>query len=470
MGERISDEVYECAGCAGEVPVVDAVWLPEPRPFEADASKARPYCCRECFEAHQKALAAQERADLRGEAEEAPRIEAAEAEAAASILLRAYGEWKDHKFPLCHESRSDYEKVLMRVGPALARYVLATRAALASAPGTGQDKAQPTPTSAPSSDVPTAAQERADLRGEADDMAYRFGCLLDHATGARLSKTNYPKEVMYNAVNEYVQRCCDKAVREAREEWEAEKPTSAPGGGEGPFSSDEALARFFHDTYERLAPSFGYETRPETRTFDPTSKNGRLMVAVARKILTSRPRPAPQPATGDGVREAAQALSDAAESHDADVNGTWTVTYRVPEKQMDRLRAALASEQAARAAAERERCPACNGELSECGEMTEDGPSLDCRACQLGSMVVEERHRAEAAEARAADAERRLGVAREALRSAEVMLRGARNRLAASGATMGVYDATLAEVQAALAALRAGEADGVEVGEKGAVV
>lgn len=73
--------------------------------------------------------AAQERAaaDLRGEAEEAPRIEAAEAEAAASILLRAYGEWKDHKFPLCHESRSDYEKVLMRAGPALAHYVLATR-------------------------------------------------------------------------------------------------------------------------------------------------------------------------------------------------------------------------------------------------------------------------------------------------------------------------------------------------------
>lgn len=79
-----------------------------------------------------------------------------------------------------------------------------------------------------------AAQERADadLRGEADDMAYRFGCLLDHATGGRLSKTNYPKEVMYNAVNEYVQRCCDKAVREAREEWEAEKPTPSPGGGE----------------------------------------------------------------------------------------------------------------------------------------------------------------------------------------------------------------------------------------------
>lgn len=181
-------------------------------------------------------------ADLRKEAEEAPRIEAAEAEAAASILLRAYGEWKDHKFPLCHESRSDYEKVLMRVGPVLAHYVLATRAVLASA-------------------------------------------------------------------------------------------------------------------------------------------------------------------------------------------------------------------QAARAAAERERCPACNGELSECGEMTEDGPSLDCRACQLGSMVVEERHRAEAAEARAADAERRLGVAREALKNADTMLRAARTRLVASGATMDVYDVTLAETKEALAAL-----------------
>lgn len=77
MGERISDEVYECAGCAGEVPVVDAVWLPEPRPFEVDASKARPYCCRECFEAHQS-TAAQERAaaDLRREAETALKAEA----------------------------------------------------------------------------------------------------------------------------------------------------------------------------------------------------------------------------------------------------------------------------------------------------------------------------------------------------------------------------------------------------------
>lgn len=47
----------------------------------------------------------------------------------------------------------------------------------------------------------------------------------------------------------------------------------------------EELARRFHDTYERLAPSFGYETRPETRDFDPASSNGRLMIAVCAELL-----------------------------------------------------------------------------------------------------------------------------------------------------------------------------------------
>lgn len=45
------------------------------------------------------------------------------------------------------------------------------------------------------------------------------------------------------------------------------------------------LAVLFHDTYESLAPSFGYETRAETRTFDATTPNGRLMVAVCERIL-----------------------------------------------------------------------------------------------------------------------------------------------------------------------------------------
>ena len=46
-----------------------------------------------------------------------------------------------------------------------------------------------------------------------------------------------------------------------------------------------ALAKRFHDTYERLAPSFGYETRTETREFDPDSPNGRLMIAVCAEVM-----------------------------------------------------------------------------------------------------------------------------------------------------------------------------------------
>ena len=34
------------------------------------------------------------------------------------------------------------------------------------------------------------------------------------------------------------------------------------------------------------------------------------------------------------------------------------------------------------------RCDVCNAELSACGEMTDDGPSDDCRECQLGSEIA----------------------------------------------------------------------------------
>lgn len=50
-----------------------------------------------------------------------------------------------------------------------------------------------------------------------------------------------------------------------------------------------ALARLFHAEYERLAPQFGYETRTETREFDPQSANGRLMTAVCSSILAHCP-------------------------------------------------------------------------------------------------------------------------------------------------------------------------------------
>ena len=47
----------------------------------------------------------------------------------------------------------------------------------------------------------------------------------------------------------------------------------------------EAMAKYFHDTYEALAPSFGYETRPDTKQFDPQSPNGRLMIAVCQNVI-----------------------------------------------------------------------------------------------------------------------------------------------------------------------------------------
>lgn len=54
----------------------------------------------------------------------------------------------------------------------------------------------------------------------------------------------------------------------------------------------EREARMFHEAYERLAPSFGYETRSGTREFDPASPNGKLMVAVCGELQSSR-TPAP---------------------------------------------------------------------------------------------------------------------------------------------------------------------------------
>lgn len=45
------------------------------------------------------------------------------------------------------------------------------------------------------------------------------------------------------------------------------------------------LAILFHDTYESLAPVYGYETKEDTKNFDPESKNGRLMIAFCNFVL-----------------------------------------------------------------------------------------------------------------------------------------------------------------------------------------
>ena len=49
--------------------------------------------------------------------------------------------------------------------------------------------------------------------------------------------------------------------------------------------SAERLAERFNETYELLAPDFGYETRQDTKTFDPESANGKLMIAVCTQMI-----------------------------------------------------------------------------------------------------------------------------------------------------------------------------------------
>lgn len=56
-----------------------------------------------------------------------------------------------------------------------------------------------------------------------------------------------------------------------------------------PWSCAEALARDFHEAYERLAPAFGYKTREATavRWEDVHGANRDLMVATASEILAT---------------------------------------------------------------------------------------------------------------------------------------------------------------------------------------
>lgn len=62
----------------------------------------------------------------------------------------------------------------------------------------------------------------------------------------------------------------------------------------------EDLARLFHETYERLAPGFGYETREASRTTWELvpEQNKRLMIAVCAELLGLDDDPVTVPASG----------------------------------------------------------------------------------------------------------------------------------------------------------------------------
>jgi hypothetical protein len=89
---------------------------------------------------------------------------------------------------------------------------------------------------------------------------------------------------------------------------------------------EEQLARTFHNIYERLAPDYGYETRKETRDFDPTTPNGRLMAAVCREILLYHlPTDEKEATSNDAALKRKQVIADfvCAILHGDEVHRAW---------------------------------------------------------------------------------------------------------------------------------------------------
>lgn len=81
----------------------------------------------------------------------------------------------------------------------------------------------------------------------------------------------------------------------------------------GTADAGQQLALIFHETYERLAPQFGYETRADTKAFDPESPNGRLMIAVCTELRAalSATAPAPEPQAASELCQPSGLLFDA---------------------------------------------------------------------------------------------------------------------------------------------------------------
>lgn len=53
------------------------------------------------------------------------------------------------------------------------------------------------------------------------------------------------------------------------------------------LQSAERIAREFHDTYERMAPGFGYQTRFPSYSWEMVPENNRdLMIAVVRALIS----------------------------------------------------------------------------------------------------------------------------------------------------------------------------------------
>lgn len=71
------------------------------------------------------------------------------------------------------------------------------------------------------------------------------------------------------------------------------------------MTNEEKIAQKFHDTYEFLAPEYGYITKEETREWDSESPNGKLMIATVKAVMCGLVK---QMDDGEKVREKYQEL------------------------------------------------------------------------------------------------------------------------------------------------------------------
>ena len=115
-----------------------------------------------------------------------------------------------------------------------------------------------------------------------------------------------------------------------------------------PLTAEE-LARQFHETYERLAPSFGYETRKASAVpwKDVPEQNKTLMVAVADEVLATLDAARATPALD--VERLAMAIDRAWEFPTDYVEEEWLTSDGEPRsevmaEQIAREYAALSSE------------------------------------------------------------------------------------------------------------------------------
>lgn len=80
--------------------------------------------------------------------------------------------------------------------------------------------------------------------------------------------------------------CCCRGGAAYCEPCQQGRHDQCDGTSAGPIGAED-LARLFHETYERLAPSLGYQTRPESAVAweDVPEDNRALMIATAAAVL-----------------------------------------------------------------------------------------------------------------------------------------------------------------------------------------